>query len=53
MPVNPWRQENLVHIQVLSRAEVDEMGWSCEGPVEILDPSNHNEALQGVDWAEI
>jgi hypothetical protein len=51
--INPWRQEKLVRVKILSRTEVDEAGWFVEGPVEILDPPNHSEALTAVNWSKI
>lgn len=50
VPGNPWRQEELVKVSTLSLAEIAEAGWFAEGPVEILEPPNHNEALVDVNW---
>jgi len=48
--VNPWCQENLVEATIIDAADIEHAGWFAEGPVEFLEPPNHNEALAGINW---
>jgi transcriptional regulator with XRE-family HTH domain len=45
VPVNPWRQADMVEAVTMTDGR-----WSQVGPVEILDPPHHNEALVNIDW---
>jgi hypothetical protein len=48
VPDNPWRSSSSSSISIL-----EDQKWPSEGPVEILEPTNHNEALDGVNWDAI
>lgn len=46
IPANPWIQESLVRC-----TETPEAGWPANGPTEILEPPDCNEALTEIDWS--
>ena len=50
LPGDPWRQETLVEARTIDATDIERFGWPTEGPVEILEPPDHNEVLSGVNW---
>ena len=50
LPGDPWVREALVEATTIDAVGIEEAGWPAEGPVEILEPPDYNDALSGINW---